>query len=366
MEKVDCLVIGAGVVGLAIGRALALAGREVFVVEAEDRIGLGISSRSSEVIHAGFYYPKNCLKTKLCISGNNSIYRYCQDKEIPYRKIGKLIVAVNSEQKRMLRNYLNQGRDNGVKGLTILDEQQLNLIEPSLSALAAIRSTSTGIIDSKTYMYHLETDIYNNMGQTVFKSPVLKGHLGNRKPQIELGGISNTKIECNWVINAAGLAAQNVAKSMGQSVQNIPKQYYAKGHYFSYKKYCPFEHLIYPVATDGGLGIHLTLDMAGQARFGPDVQWVREVDYSFDESLKDSFVEKIRSYFPKLDDRAIQPDYTSIRPKLGGAGSQFTDFMIQDQRHHGYPGLINLFGIESPGLTASLAIGSYVINLIKQ
>jgi len=366
MEKVDCLVIGAGVVGLAIGRALALAGREVFIVEAQDRIGLGISSRNSEVIHAGLYYPENSLKASLCVSGNHALYKYCQDRHIPHRQLGKLIVATDRQQEQLLVHYLKQGRDNGVKGLSLLGQQQLSLLEPSLSAIAAIKSASTGIVDSESFMRQLEADMQNNMGQIIFKSPVLGGDLSNTKPQIELGGISSMTLECNWVINAAGLAAPTVAKAIGQDIQNIPTQYFAKGHYFSYAKPSPFKHLIYPVAVDGGLGIHLTLDIAGQARFGPDVQWVEEVDYSFNESRIEHFIEYIRGYYPELDEQALQPGYTGIRPKLGGPGNGFTDFLIQDQRQHGSPGLVNLFGIESPGLTSSLAIGKYINKLIKQ
>ncbi len=366
MEKVDCLVIGAGVVGLAIARALALGGREVFVVEAEDRLGLGISSRNSEVIHAGIYYPEKSLKAGSCVFGNGALYRYCQERAVPHKQLGKLIVATNSQQEQMLHHYLEQGRNNGVKGLTMLNQQQLQILEPSLNAVAALKSTSTGIIDSESFMRQLEADIQHHRGQIVFKSPVVAGCVGDAKPQIELGGISEMAIECNWVINAAGLASPTIAKALGQSSDTVPQQYYAKGHYFSYAKPSLFEHLIYPVAVDGGLGIHLTLDMAGQARFGPDVQWLEKADYSFDESRREVFIEHIRHYYPDVDAQALQMGYTGIRPKLGGAGSGFTDFLIQDHSQHGCRGLVNLFGIESPGLTSSLAIGEYVNSMINQ
>lgn len=366
MEKIDCLVIGAGVVGLAIARALALEGREVFLVEAEERIGQGISGRNSEVIHAGIYYPQNSLKASLCVAGNATLYQYCLERAVPHRKLGKLIVATNSQQEEVLKHYEKQGGSNNVDGLKLLSRQQLQDLEPALRGTAALYSSTTGIIDAQAFMKQLETDVIDSGSHLVFKSPVISGKLNGLKPQIQLGGISEMGLECNWVINSGGLAAPTIASALGQNEDTVPKQYYAKGHYFSYNQASPFRHLIYPVAVDGGLGIHLTLDMGGQARFGPDVQWLEQEDYSFDDSRKRSFIEHICHYYPALDEQALQPAYTGIRPKLRGPGGEFTDFMVQGERQHGCRGLINLFGIESPGLTSSLAIAEHTKTLIKQ
>jgi L-2-hydroxyglutarate oxidase LhgO len=365
IEKIDCLVIGAGVIGLSIARALALAGREVIVVEQRESIGLGTSSRNSEIIHAGIYYQTASLKARFCVEGKNLLYQYCQANGIAYRRIEKLIVAHSSEQEAALEAYRQQGLENGVKGLSMLCGAAVTALEPALAVRAGLLSDSTGIVDSSGLMQQLQADCEGAQGHIFFQSPVVDGEIHRGTARVALGGISKMALDCNWVINAAGLESQRIAACLGQPRQTIPKQYLAKGHYFSYGKKLPFNRLIYPVADQGGLGIHLTFDMAGHARFGPDITWINKLDYSFDESRKNSFARSIRCYFPDLDMQFLQPAYTGIRPKLSGPNDDMKDFVIQGEAQHGFPGLINLFGIESPGLTAALAIGNYIKNIIN-
>lgn len=364
-ESIDCAVIGAGVVGLAVARRLAASGREVVVLEAASAIGTGISSRSSEVIHAGIYYPKGSLKARLTRGGRQALYRYCGERGIPHRQIGKLIVATNEAEVLTLQRYRRQAEANGVGDLKLLAAEEARELEPELACAAALLSPSTGIIDSHALALALQADLEGHGGSVVLRTPVVGGRAGETAIVLELGGAEPMTIECRTVVNCAGLASQEVARSLiGFPDALIPPLYLAKGHYFTLAGAAPFRRLIYPVAQSGGLGIHVTLDLAGRARFGPDVQWIQEIDYGFDEGRVNAFYTAIRRYYPGLQDGALAPGYTGIRPKLSGPGEPAADFAIQGPKHHGVPGLVHLFGIESPGLTACLAIADHVAALL--
>ena len=362
-DKLDCVVVGAGVIGLAIGRTLALAGREVMVLEAESRIGMHSSSRNSEVIHAGIYYAEESLKARFCVQGKDMLYRYCEAHHVAHKRIGKLIVAADRDDIEKLQAIARQAQRNGVDDLRFLDESEVNELEPAVICHGAQLSPSTGIVDTHELMTAFEAELEANGGAVVLNSQVSNLHVIAGGLQFDSGGQT---FVCNELVNAAGLWAQElVAKSRSNSrPKALPRRYLAKGHYFAYQGESPFEHLIYPVPSAGGLGIHATNDLGGAVRFGPNVSWVDEIDYDFDEGLKPDFVEAIRRYFPGLDEEKLVPAYTGIRPKISGPGEPPADFMIQDEKDHGVPGLVNLFGIESPGLTASLAIGEYVSDLL--
>ena len=360
MENVDCLVIGAGVIGLACARALAEAGREVVVVERNDVIGAEISSRNSEVIHAGIYYPTGSDKARLCVAGKQQLYAYCDQRGVPHRRCGKIIVATDSAQIEALEGYHRQAESNGV-ALRWLDEQALRDLEPQLRAVAGLWSDSTGIIDSHAFMLSLLGDLERAGADVAFNTEVhdLQQPHGDR---IEVTTSSMT-VACRWLINCAGLQAPELA---GQLVPDTPQAYYARGQYYAYSGPSPFSHLVYPVAEPGGLGVHVTLDMAGQIKFGPDVVWLQDIDYSFDDSRKSSFVQAIRHYYPALDPQRLHPSYTGIRPKITGPDEPAGDFQVRGPALHGVSGLINLLGIESPGLTASLAIAEVVANQVAR
>jgi len=362
-DKLDCVVVGAGVVGLAIARTLALAGREVMVLEAESQIGMHCSSRNSEVIHAGIYYAEESLKARLCVQGKDMLYRYCEAHHVSHKRIGKLIVAAERDDIEKLQAIGRQARRNGVDDLRFLDESEVNELEPAVVSHGALLSPSTGIIDTHELMTALQGEIEANGGAVVLNSRVWNLNVIDGGLQFDSGGQT---FVCEALVNAAGLWAQElVDKSLSNSrPKALPLHYLAKGHYFAYQGKSPFEHLIYPVPVPHGLGIHATNDLGGAVRFGPDVSWVDEIDYDFDEGLKPDFAEAIRRYFPGLDEEKLVPAYTGIRPKISGPGEPPADFMIQDEKDHGVPGLVNLFGIESPGLTASLAIGEYVSDLL--
>lgn len=358
---VDCVVIGGGVVGIAVARQLAMQGREVWLLEATGELGNETSSRNSEVIHAGIYYPKNSLKAKLCVEGRRKLYQYCQDRMVPYKRCGKLIVATNESQVRELDKILAKGKANGVEGLEMLEGKTLISIEPSLTALAAIQSPHTGIIDSHQLMMHLQNDAEQAGAQFVFNSPVVSGEVSGKGIDLIVGHQTAFKLTAKTVINSAGLDAVGLLTNMKHfPPQSIPKFYMAKGSYFSLASKAPFDHLIYPVPESGGLGVHLTLDLAGQARFGPDVEWVTEKNYGVDDRRKAVFEAAIQQYWPDLPVGQLQPAYAGIRPKLSGPGESAADFMIQSASDHGVSGLINLFGIESPGLTSCLSIAEHV------
>jgi L-2-hydroxyglutarate oxidase LhgO len=365
-ERVECAVIGGGVVGLAIARALALAGREVVILEAERAIGAHTSSRNSEVIHAGIYYASGTLKARLCVAGKHALYRYCAERGIAHRRIGKVIVATCADEIAGLRRYREQAAANGVNDLRWLEAEELRALEPEVSGVAGVLSPSTGIVDSHGLMLALLGDAEARGAALALASPVLGGRIEPGAIVLEVGGAEPLEIAARIVVNAAGLRAQEVSRGIeGVPPHTIPPTYYAIGHYYTLAGAAPFRHLVYPVARPDWLGVHVTIDLAGRARFGPDFAWIERVDYRFDERRASAFYQAIRRYYPGLKDGALQPGYTGIRPKTRGPGEPPQDFTIQGPREHGVPGLVCLYGIESPGLTASLAIADYVLELLS-
>ena len=364
VDSVDCVVIGAGVVGLAVGRALAQQGREVIVLEAAHAIGTGTSSRNSEVIHAGIYYPTGSLKARLCVAGNALLYAYCVERGINHRRCGKLIVATSAAQVDRLNAIAGQAAVNGVEGLTHLSRDQALELEPELDCVGALHSPSTGIVDSHALMLSLQGDIEAAGGVLVLNCAVAQANIAGNA--IELIANDGTVLRASTVVNAAGLHAQTLARQfIGLGPQYVPASHYAKGNYFSLAGRSPFSHLIYPVPEAAGLGVHATLDLGGQVKFGPDVQWVASpTDLDVDSTRGEAFYAEVRKYWPGLKDGALQASYAGIRPKLHGPGEPSHDFVIQGPADHGVPGLVNLFGIESPGLTASLAIGQAVLSTL--
>ncbi len=355
---IDCIVVGAGVVGLAIARALALSGREVMVVEAAEGIGTGTSARNSEVIHAGIYYPAGSLKAKLCVKGRHMLYAYCAAKGVAHKKIGKLIVATSQEEIPKLNDILQKARVNGVDDMDLLTAEQAMTLEPALFCTAALLSPSTGIIDSHGLMLAYQGDAENAGAQCVFHTPLESGRVREGGGfELQFGGAEAMSLSCNVLINASGLHAPTLARRIeGIPAASIPNEYLCKGSYFTLQSRAPFTRLIYPTPHHAGLGVHLTLDLGGQAKFGPDTEWIDRVDYDIDPSRCDGFYEAVRSYWPGMQDGSLSPGYTGIRPKVSGPHEPAADFMIVGQATHGIPGLVNLFGIESPGLTSSLAI----------
>jgi len=367
INKIECAVIGAGVIGLAVARELTLNGREVIILEAESSIGTGTSSRNSEVIHAGIYYQSNSLKARLCVEGKKNLYNYCKTRGVPFKRCGKLIVAANKEQIHNLQLIHRKAIENNVNDLIWLNQNEVYELEPELSAFAALFSPSTGIVDSHALMLSYQGDAENNGAVTAFNSPILTGEIKHNSILLNVGGSQPTKLSCQNVINCAGLHAQSIAnKLIGLNQKYVPEIHYAKGNYFSLIGKNPFKHLIYPIPEEAGLGTHLTLDLGGQARFGPDVEWIKNIDYSVDASRGQSFHNSIQNYWPGIKNHSLQPSYSGIRPKLNGATGTSTDFMISGPQMHGVEGLVNLFGIESPGLTASLAISKEVIKHLRQ
>ncbi len=364
MDKVECVVIGAGVIGLAVARRLARAGREVIVLEAAEGIGTVTSSRNSEVIHAGIYYPAGSLMARMCVSGKRALYEYCCHHGIPHRNCGKLIVATTPKETLRLQSIRAHAEANGVFDLQTLSGEAARALEPALNCDAALLSPSTGIIDSHAFMLALRGDAEDAGAVCAFHTPLLRAKALAGRIELDAGGIAPITLECRILVNAAGLGASAVARSIdGMPIDLIPQAYLAKGNYFSCSAPAPFSRLIYPVPEPGGLGVHLTLDMAGQARFGPDVEWVDAIDYAVDPARAERFYPAIRRYWPALPDGALMPSYSGIRPKIVPPAVAVQDFLIQGPPHHGVDGLINLFGIESPGLTSSLAIADYVGEL---
>ena len=356
-ERCDAVVIGAGVIGLAAARQLAMAGREVLILERNARIGEETSSRNSEVIHAGIYYPTGSVKAETCVRGKALLYDYCDRRHVPYKRMGKLIVATSEGHLEVLRGYQRQALDNGVGPLRWLDRDQASALEPEVRCIAGVFSESTGVIDSHAFMLSLHGDVEAHGGIVSFHTEVTDLDRQDDRLLVRCGDFD---LAAEIVVNAAGLDAPSVASALGGEWRG----YYAKGHYYALSGRSPFTHLVYPVAEPGGLGVHVTLDMAGQARFGPDVVWIDEADYAFDAANRDRFVEAIRQYYPGLDADRLHPDYTGIRPKLAPAGSPASDFVIEGPGEHGIHGLVNLLGIESPGLTSSFAIAERVANLL--
>lgn len=365
-ESVDAVVIGAGVVGLAVARALALAGRETIILESEDIIGSGISSRNSEVIHAGIYYPKGSLKAVLCVAGRKALYAYCEAHGVPHRRCGKLIVATDAEQRGRLENILAAARANGVDDIALIEPEVAMRLEPALFCTGALLSPSTGIVDSHGLMLSLLGEAEAHGAMIAYGSKVTGGSVESGIV-IEVAGADGTmRLAPRLLVNCAGLGAQEIASSLvGLSHETIPALSYAKGNYFTLAGRAPFGRLIYPVPERGGLGVHLTLDLGGQAKFGPDVEWVERPNYNVDPARAERFYAAIRTYWPALREGALLPGYAGIRPKLPAADAA-ADFVIQGPETHGVDGLINLYGIESPGLTASLAIGDYVATMVRR
>ncbi len=365
-DHVECVVIGAGVVGLAVARSLAMGGRETIVLEAADAIGTAASSRNSEVVHAGIYYPHGSLKSRLCVAGRELLYRFCAAHGVEVNRCGKFIVATCEAQVAKLSAVETAGRLNGVGDLRLLNQDEALCLEPELRCAAALWSPSTGIVDSHAFMLALQADLERAGGTVALETPVQSGSLKCGEIRLSIGQDPAYDLEATVVVNCAGLEAQRVARSFdGLRADMIPQLHYAKGNYYGIEGRVPFRRLIYPVPVDGGLGVHLTLDLAGRARFGPDVEWVSGIDYRVDPGRSDGFYAAIRSYWPALPSGSLRPDYAGIRPKLQGPGSAAQDFVIQGPASHGIAGLVNLYGIESPGLTAALAIGDYVAALVN-
>ncbi len=364
MERIDCVVIGAGVIGLAVARALATAGREVAMVEAAPAIGTETSSRNSEVIHAGIYYPAGSLKAAACVAGRERLYAYCHERAIPHARLGKLIVATAAEQTATLRDLAAKAKTNGVTDLEWLDRPAVQALEPELSAVAALLSPSSGIVDSHAFMLALQGDAEAAGAMIAFATPVVGGRVQPDGVELETGGAEPMRLKARLVVNCAGLHATAVARAIaGVAPASIPDVGYAKGNYFGLDGRVPFRRLVYPVPEPGGLGVHVTLDLAGRARFGPDVEWIDSLDYRVDPARAQPFYAAVRRYWPDLPDGALHADYCGIRVKLNPKQGGTPDFVIQGPADHGGPGLINLYGIESPGLTASLALAQRVLDL---
>ncbi len=366
IDTVDVVVVGAGVVGLAVARALALQGREVLVLEAADAIGTGTSSRNSEVIHAGLYYAPGSLKAQLCVQGKQQLYAYCAERGIGHQRCGKLVVATDADQLAQLHGIRAQALTNGVDDLQLLDRDAARALEPQLECVGALLSPSTGIVDSHGLMLALQGDLENAGGLVVLNTPV--AHMECAQGAIILEAVDGTRLLAQWVVNAAGLGAQALARRcQGLDARHVPPSFYAKGNYFTLAGRAPFRHLIYPAPQAAGLGVHLTLDLGGQAKFGPDVQWVDSPDdLLVDPARGNAFYAEVRKYWPGLADGALQPGYAGIRPKIQAPGEAAKDFCIQGPAEHGVPGLVNLFGIESPGLTSCLALGDRVASLVAK
>ncbi|MBV8094485.1 MAG: NAD(P)/FAD-dependent oxidoreductase [Acetobacteraceae bacterium] len=364
METVDCVVVGAGVIGLAVARALALAGREVIVLEATEGIGTETSSRNSEVIHAGIYYPAGSLMARFCVAGKKALYAYCRDRGVPFANCGKLIVATSETEDARLPMIMARAEVNGVTDLRLLSAAEARALEPNLYCTSAVLSPSTGIIDSHAYMLALQGDAENEGAAFVFHSPVEAGRVVPDGVEIFVGGADPITLRCRLLVNSAGLHAPALARKIASMPEeHIFPTYFAKGNYFILSGRSPFSRLIYPVPVPGGLGVHLTIDLGGQARFGPDVEWVDQIDYRVDPKRAESFYEAVRRYWPGLKDGALQPGYSGIRPKTVPPGAPGQDFVVQGPHAHGVPGLIHLFGIESPGLTASLALADHIAGM---
>lgn len=387
MDRIDVLVVGAGVVGLACARALALAGREVVIAEGEPQFGTGVSARNSEVIHSGIYYAAGSLKARLCVEGARLLYAYCEERGVAHQRCGKLVVATREADVPALEHLHQRGRANGVEGLALLSAAQAIDMEPALSCAAALASANSGIVDSHGLMTALLGDAEASGAVLAVASRVVEAEPcahgwrvrvrgGAPDAGAEASGVASSdadfELEARWIVNAAGLDAQAVASAMkGFPVAAIPKRHLAKGHYFSLSGRSPFSRLVYPMPVDGGLGVHLTIDLGGQARFGPDVEWLPDqatpghaLDYAVDARRGEAFVEEVRRYWPALPDGALLPAYTGVRPKLGGPGESPVDFRIDGPSAHGCAGVVQLFGIESPGLTSSLAIADRVAAIV--
>jgi L-2-hydroxyglutarate oxidase LhgO len=359
------LVVGAGVVGLAVARAAALAGHEVIVAEAESGIGTGISSRNSEVIHAGLYYPTGSKRARHCTRGRRMLYEFCASHGVPHRKCGKLVVATNEREVGRLDAIIAQAKSNGVEGVDIIDADAARRLEPALSCRMAMISPETGIIDSHRFMLALEGDLEDHGGALALNTPIKRLARTAEGWQVHFGGADAQSITVDAVVNAAGLGAQKLARATeGYPAARIPPLHLGKGSYFSFAGRPAFSRLIYPVPVPGGLGVHVTLDMAGRMRFGPDVEWIEQENYDVDPMRAAAFYARIRDYWPGLPDDRLRPDYCGIRPKLTGPNEAAADFMVEGPREHGMARLVHLFGIESPGLTSALSLAGEVVEAL--
>jgi L-2-hydroxyglutarate oxidase LhgO len=366
MHKVETVVVGAGAVGLAVARALALHGLDVLLLEKERSFGHGTSSRNSEVIHAGLYYTPGSLKARLCVEGRHALYQYCKDRHVPHRRCGKLVVATETGEESYLERIESRATANGVEVVTLIGAAKLKELEPELRGSAALISPSTGIIDSHSLMQAYLADAEAAGCTAVFHTPVLEAAATGRTIQLRVGGAEPAELEADFVINATGLDAWDFSSRLaGLDKRTIPPRFLAKGNYFALQGKAPFRHLIYPVPEPGGLGIHLTFDMGGQVRFGPDVEWIDRVDYDVRPERDKLFYGAIRRYWPGLPDDSLLPAYAGVRAKTTGPSQEPGDFVIQGPKETGLPGYVVLYAIESPGLTASLAIGGYVLSLIR-
>jgi L-2-hydroxyglutarate oxidase LhgO len=368
---IDALVVGAGVIGLACARALAEAGQEVVVVEAAEAIGTATSSRNSEVIHAGLYYPAGSAKARLCVRGRQRLYAYCDERGIAHRRSGKLVVATDDGERAALEALQTKALANGVPEVELIDGAQARRLEPALCAVAALHSTSTGIVDSHAFMLALQGDAERAGAAFAFRAPFVRARAGARGFEIDVGGAEPIRLAARRLVNAAGLRASVVALAVeGLDPQTVPRTRLCKGNYFALAGRAPFARLVYPVPHKDGLGVHYTLDLGGQGRFGPDVQWLdgdaggAEPDYAVDPARGDAFYAAIRRYWPALPDGALLPAYSGMRPKIHAPHEPAVDFLLQGQDQHGLPGLVNLLGIESPGLTAALAIAEEVAAML--
>jgi L-2-hydroxyglutarate oxidase LhgO len=364
-DQVECVVVGAGIVGLAVARALARTGREVLVLDQERWIGAHTSSRNSEVIHAGLYYPKDSLKARFCVAGRKRLYDYCAAHGVPHRRTGKLVVACNEPEAETLRGVMRKAEANGVEGLAWVGGNEARAMEPELACVAAFHSPATGIIDSHALMLAYAADAEAAGATIVLRAPVLGGRVERGGFRLEIGGAEPMALECEWLVNSAGLEAPALARRLaGLPPDTVPPEHYCRGVYFTLSGRSPFRCLVYPVPEAAGLGVHLTLDMGGQARFGPDTEWIDGIDYTVDPRRGERFYAAIRTYWPGLKDGALQPGYAGIRPKINGPREAAADFLVQGPAAHGVPGLVNLYGIESPGLTASLPLADHVVELL--
>jgi L-2-hydroxyglutarate oxidase LhgO len=364
-ESVECVVIGGGIIGLAVARALARSGREVLLLEKERWIGQDTSSRNSEVIHAGLYYPQGSLKARFCVEGRRKLYEYCAARDVPHRRIGKLVVSVSDDEIAMLRRVVAHAEAAGVTDLEWLDGQEARKLEPALNCVAAFHSPSTGIVDSHALMQAYQTDAEQAGATVVLRAPVLEGRVTTSGFILQVGGAERMTLDCKVLVNSAGLYAPSLARRIaGIPAAAIPHDYLCRGVYFTLAGRAPFKRLVYPVPEHAGLGVHLTLDMGGAARFGPDTEWIGSIDYTVNARRGDKFYAAIRTYWPGIADGALQPGYAGIRPKISGPKEPAADFMIAGPERHGVAGLVNLFGIESPGLTASIAIADHVASLL--
>ena len=361
MSDFDVCVVGAGVVGLAVARALTLGGRSVVVVEARAAFGEETSSRNSEVIHSGIYYPTGSLKARLCVTGRAALYAFCAARGVPHINCGKLIVAADASEMAGLEALARKGAQNGVEDLRLLCAREAKALEPALACVGALLAPATGILDSHAYMLALQADAEG--AAFAYRAPFLSARREPNGLTVEIGGATPARMSVGALVNAAGLSASRVALGV-EGLADIPQTQFAKGNYFALAGRAPFRRLIYPAPQAHGLGVHLTFDLAGQARFGPDVEWVERLDYHVNPERARGFADAIRRYWPELPDDALSPAYAGIRPKISGPAEATADFRIDGPTAHGIAGLVNLYGIESPGLTASLAIAEHVAMLL--